>query len=416
MNRSSFLAAAMAASALFVMSGSAASANAPAPLPFEGVAVAQSQTADSQTAPPATTPASDVQTGGTTLPAVPVPPATPPVASATANLTPSTPAPAAPSGGEVAAPATPGALTPAATTPTELVAESVRATGTQADTAAGGRPTDSLLPSDAGAASGAPHPAAPASPSGQILERTLPGLERRLRGVQNQMNDLERRLAAGGSAPAKSLVRLSRSLELIAPALVALGTQVDAGGRLSPHLRHLLHRVNKRLGGANASAAALAVALRRSGMRGPEVALLLHELQDFQALTPGFAAFPAGPLLTQTQPVNAAYVAFTHDQTAPAPAPAPAPPPHRAAAPQRPAAANEATAWQRPAAPDDLLRQASASGSASAGPGGGFSAAGLAALAALLGVLALPRLLSRVQLPPMRCYAAVFLVPLQRPG
>jgi hypothetical protein len=248
------------------------------------------------------------------------------------------------------------------------------------------------------------------------LERTLPGVERRLRGVQHQMNDLQRRLAQGGSAPSKSLVRLTRSLELIAPALVALGTQVDAGGPLSPRLRDLLHRVNKRLGGANASAAALADALRRSGLRGPEVALLLHELQDFQTLTPGFAAFTAGPQLTQTQPVYAADVAYTHDQGAPASTPAPGAPPHQAAAPQRSAAANEATAWQRPAAPDELLRQASASGSASAGPGGGFSAAGLAALAALLGTLLLPRLLSRVQLPPMRCYAAVFLVPLQRPG
>ncbi|HYN52785.1 MAG TPA: hypothetical protein VES62_17840 [Thermoleophilaceae bacterium] len=254
------------------------------------------------------------------------------------------------------------------------------------------------------------------SPSGKILERTLPGVERRLRGVQNQMDDLQRRLAAGGSAPSKSLVRLSRSLGLIAPALVALGTQVDAAGPLSPDLRHLLHRVNNRLGGANASAAALAAALRRSGMRGPEVALLLHELENFQALTPSFAAFTTGPQLAQAQPINAADVAYTHDGTAPASAPAPSSPPQHAAPPQRPAAANEATAWQRPAAPDDLLRQASASGSASAGPGGGFSAAGLAALAALLGLLALPRLLSRVQLPPMRCYAAVFLVPLQRPG
>jgi hypothetical protein len=37
-------------------------------------------------------------------------------------------------------------------------------------------------------------------------------------------------------------------------------------------------------------------------------------------------------------------------------------------------------------------------------------------LAALLCGLALPQLLSRLQLPPMRCYAATFLVPLERPG
>ena len=254
--------------------------------------MAQAQTADSQTA---TNTTSDVQAGGTPAPVVSVPPASEPVVPAPATESPSTPATAAPSGGEVAAPATPGALTPAAETPTEVVAESVRATANPADTAAGGRTTDSPLPSDTGAASSAPHPVGTASPSGTILERTLPGVERRLRGVQHQMDDLQRRLAQGGSAPSKSLVRLTRSLELIAPALVALGTRVDAGGPLSPHLRHLLHRVNKRLGGANASAAALADALRRSGLRGPEVALLLHELQDFQSLTPGFAAFTAGP-------------------------------------------------------------------------------------------------------------------------
>ena len=246
-----------------------------------------------------------------------------------------------------------------------------------------------------------------------ILERSLPAVERRLRGVQTQMDDLQRRLAGGGSASSQSLVRLRRSLELIAPALVAIGVQVDDAGPLSPHLQNLLNRVNTRLDGAHHSAAALADALRASGVSGPELDLLLRELQSFQAVSP---AFLSSHQLTAKPPVYAAHVAYTQAPPLAASAPAPATPTHQAARPETAAATSGATASQQPAAPDELLQQVAASGSASAGPGGAFSAAGLAALAALLGVLALPRLLSRVQLAPMRCYAAIFLVPLQRPG
>ncbi|MGZ5338372.1 MAG: hypothetical protein ACXWEE_02045 [Thermoleophilaceae bacterium] len=249
--------------------------------------------------------------------------------------------------------------------------------------------------------------------SGVILERALRAVERRLRGVQTQMDDLQRRLAGGGSASSQSLVRLRRSLELIAPALVAIGVQVDDAGPLSPHLQHLLNRVNTRLDGAHRSAAALADALRASGVSGPEVDLLLRELQSFQAMSP---ALLSSDQLTAKPPVYAAHVAYTQAPPAAASAPAPATPTYQAARPETAAATSGATASQQPAAPDELVQQVAASGSASAGPGGAFSAAGLAALAALLGVLALPRLLSRVQLAPMRCYAAIFLVPLQRPG
>ena len=245
------------------------------------------------------------------------------------------------------------------------------------------------------------------------MERALPAVERRLRGVQTQMDDLQRRLAGGGSASSQSLVRLRRSLELIAPALVAIGVQVDDAGPLSPHLQNLLNRVNTRLDGAHHSAAALADALRASGVSGPELDLLLRELQSFQAVSPSFLS---SDQLTAQATVYAAHVAYTQAPPAAASVPAPATPTHQAARPETAAATSGASASQQPAAPDELVQQVAASGSASAGPGGAFSAAGLAALAALLGVLALPRLLSRVQLAPMRCYAAIFLVPLQRPG
>ena len=247
-----------------------------------------------------------------------------------------------------------------------------------------------------------------------ILERALPAVERRLRGVQTQMDDLQRRLAGGGSASSQSLVRLRRSLELIAPALVAIGVQVDDAGPLSPHLQSLLNRVNTRLDGAHRSAAALADALRASGVSGPELDLLLRELQSFQAVNPSFLS---SDQLTAKPPVYAAHVAYTQAPPARGIRAGAGYAQHQAARPETAAATSGATtASQQPAAPNELVQQVAASGSASAGPGGGFSAAGLAALAALLGVLALPRLLSRVQLAPMRCYAAIFLVPLQRPG
>lgn len=66
--------------------------------------------------------------------------------------------------------------------------------------------------------------------------------------------------------------------------------------------------------------------------------------------------------------------------------------------------------------PDKPAPSSPAPGSASASPGGGFFAAGLASLAAILIGLALPRLRARLELPPRGRCTVAFLRPLERPG
>ena len=418
MNRPTFFGLAFAATALLLVSANDARADTAVAVSTEGVASAEAPTAPVQPPPttpvvPAPSPTTGGATGTTTTPAATTPATTP----ATGQTT--TPAPGTSQATSNATPPTATEIVQATTPPgsgtqSGVAVNSVKPPSTQAAVPPAGRITASAPPSAPIAPSGQNYPAhTTTGQSGVILERALPAVERRLRGVQTQMDDLQRRLAGGGSASSQSLVRLRRSLELIAPALVAIGVQVDDSGPLSPHLQSLLNRVNTRLDGAHRSAAALADALRASGVSGPELDLLLRELQSFQAVSPSFLS---SDQLTAKPPVYAAHVAYTQAPPAGASAPAPATPTHQAARPETAAATSGATVSQQPAAPDEVVQQVAASGSASAGPGGAFSAAGLAALAALLGVLALPRLLSRVQLAPMRCYAAIFLVPLQRPG
>jgi hypothetical protein len=248
-------------------------------------------------------------------------------------------------------------------------------------------------------------------PLGSSLERLLPGVERELRTVQAQIDDLERRLDNGAPAPKSRLIRLRSSLERITPALLALEVQLDAAGRLSPRLRALLHRVRVRLAGARASAADLIATLRRVGARGPELRLLLRELGRFRTLH----AELASKLGAERAPVpsepgaNAAYT-----QVHPAPA---ASPQHAATAPlERRAAGRPATGSPDGGGPDEPAPGSSAPGSASATPGGASSAASLALLATLLIGLLLPRLRARLALSPDRRYTVAFLAPLERPG
>ena len=248
------------------------------------------------------------------------------------------------------------------------------------------------------------------------LEPLLPGVERELRTVQAQIDDLGRRLDRGAPAPTRRLIRLRSSLARITPVLLALGVQLDAAGRLSPRLRALLHRVRVRLVGARASAADLVGALRRAGARGPELRLLLRELGRFRMLHAALASklgaerasAPSGP------GANAAYT-----QVLPAPAAAPrhaatAPPGRRAAG--RPATGSRGRGGPDEPAPWSSAPGSSAPGSASANPGGASSAASVALLATLLIGLALPRLRACLALSPGRRYTVAFLAPLERPG
>jgi hypothetical protein len=57
-----------------------------------------------------------------------------------------------------------------------------------------------------------------------------------------------------------------------------------------------------------------------------------------------------------------------------------------------------------------------APGAGTASPGGSFSFAAAVALAMLLIALALPALLTRLDLPPSRRYSVALIAPLERPG
>jgi hypothetical protein len=445
MTRPWFLVSALASTALFFVAAGTAGADTGAATAGAdtGAATAGADTGATTAAPeptavigsPATEPVpalatagpapGEIQTGGSAASAGSAPPApqpqVPPVqlpqrpAVTPTAASPTAPSVSAPSPAQTTTPTVPANQT---SQPASAAAPVEQARPTSVPTSEAPAATRETAPALASVPVAAPDIGVGAVPAprtegrhGVILERLLPDVERRLRGVQEQIGDLQRQLAVGVPPPPKSLMRLRMELESIAPALSALEARVDASGHLSPELRQLIDRVHTRLDGTRASAATLAAALRDSGLRGPEVQLLLSELGDFQALGSGLLPdvhrAPAPALHASMGDVVHASV-----QTAPAAASVQqaAPPP------ARPASGHPATVSQGSGPPDGLAAPVSAPGSASASPSGAFAVAGLAALAAFLCALALPQLLSRLQLPPMRCYAATFLVPLERPG
>jgi hypothetical protein len=248
-------------------------------------------------------------------------------------------------------------------------------------------------------------------PLGSGLERVLPDLERELRRVQAQIDDLQRRLDGGAPAPKSGLIRLRSSLERIAPVLLALELRLGAAGRLGPRLWALQHQVRVRLAAARASAGELIAGLRRSGERGHELRRLLRELESFCALEAELASNAgAGTASALSEPrADAAYT-----QLRPALA---ASPQHAATVSlERRAAGRAATRPRDREGPDPPLPWSSTSGSATASPGGAFSAAGLTLLATLAIALAAPRLRGwALRLPADRPYT-VALAPLGRPG
>jgi hypothetical protein len=247
-------------------------------------------------------------------------------------------------------------------------------------------------------------PAGASRPAG--LAQLLPTVEHSLAGVQRQIDDLQRRLDEGGSPSPVRLTRLRSSLALIAPALLELQRRLHAGGPLTSRDRALLRRIGAQLADTRVSAAALIAALRRSGMSGRELRLLLRELESFHAQQAVLAAGSvAGPA-----PLSLGAV----------PAGAPALPTLRAPvvlAPAEPrAAATRASAPRQPGGPERAPSSTPAPGSATASSGGSFSTAGLASLAVLLVGLALSQLRCRLAPSPGRWRPVVFLTPLERPG
>jgi hypothetical protein len=426
MNRPWFLVPALAATALFLVAAGTASADTSdaAAAPEAAPAVASPE-AEPVPAPVTAAPA-ETQTGGSAASAGSVAPPPQMQLQAPPAVTPAAPSSTTPTPGSSTT-SSAGTASPAQTTTPAVPANQTSLPASPAAPVEQARPT-SVPTSEAPAATRETAPALASMPvaapaveaaavpaprtegrHGVILERLLPDVERQLRGVEAQIGHLQRQLAVGVQPPPTSLMRLRLKLELIAPTLIALEARVDATGQLSPELRQLLHRVHRHLDGTRASAAALAAALRRSGLQGHEVQLLLRELGDFQALGPGVLPdVQAAPAL----PASTGGVVHASVQMEPALASVR----HAAPPPARQASGHPATLSQGSGPPAGLAAHVSAPGSASAGPSGGFAVAGLAALAALLCALALPQLLSRLQLPAMRCYAATFLVPLERPG
>jgi hypothetical protein len=309
---------------------------------------------------------------------------------------------------------TPPASTDPGTDETAAFASSTSGTNPSAEQASESRAAASAAPAVTPSKPAAAAEAAttPTDQPGGTLEGLLSDVRQELRNAQGQINDLRRDLDDGAPPPPDHLTRLRATLVQIAPMLVALEVRLQAAGRLTPHLRDLLHRVRSDLRGVQVTAHGLVTALRRSGARGPELRLLMRELEHLGAIgsalvwTPGVR--PAGaPLVAGSSP------AYSQLQPAPVagPPPAAAPPAERRAADRPPPEPDgrgnvEPPPWST----------APSAGSATASPGGAFFFAGAAALTMLLIGLGLPALRARLELPPGRRYTAAFLAPLERPG
>jgi hypothetical protein len=261
----------------------------------------------------------------------------------------------------------------------------------------------------------APVTSKPAAPKpGNALERRLSGVGRGLRDVQEQIHDLRRGLADGAPPPASRLNRLRATLVRVTPMVIALEVRLQAAGRLSPHIRHLLHGVRGDLQEVHVAAAGLVAALRGSGARSTELRLLLRELEAFLAVGSTLAPNPG----LDQMPASAASV--PGGSTAPTqlqPIPATSPTPNAAGPPAPRAESPDAPGPSHAPAGAEVVPSSAAPGSATAGPAGSsFFFAAVAGIMALLLGIALPALWARLDLPPGRPYAAAFLTPLERPG
>jgi hypothetical protein len=248
-------------------------------------------------------------------------------------------------------------------------------------------------------------------PPGDGLGHLISDVRRELRSVRGQIDDLQRRLDDGAPPPQNRLIELRASLVQIAPMLVALEMQLDAAGRLSPHLRSLLRRVRSELHGARVKAAGLVAALHNSGAHGAEVRLLLRELENFRALGSVLAAGP-GLARARAAPVSSVSAAYMSVQ----PAPATSPTQPSAASPKQADGGRPTTGSRDGQGGGEPPPWAPAPGSATASPGGAFLFAGLASLTILLIGLAMPALRALLELLPGRPYSVAFLEPLERPG
>jgi hypothetical protein len=326
--------------------------------------------------------------------AAPVAPAVDPLGSAAAPATDPAPPPAA-----TPEPAAPPA--PPAAAPPHQAAPVASATDTPLVSAPAG-PSARSAGATRRPATGVQSPSPP--------DVSLPGVVRDLRTLQGDVEDIARQLARGGTPPPGRLNRLRSSLERLAPVLLALNARGDGLLGAGEGTRRLLHRVRARLGTAQVATAGLIVALRRSGLQGPAALALIRELESFGALGHGLDLTP-GPILpaptaAPVVPARPAVVLARTSSSSPN-EPSVARPPAGAA--PRAGDAPKGTSGHSPAP------WSFAGGSSSASASAALSVAGIAALAALLLALALPRLLTRLQLPPGRGHAVALVLALERP-
>jgi hypothetical protein len=412
----------------------APAAPAPAASSDQGAPAAPEAPAGGASAPSGVAPVQEwVQPGPTETPADPSPTATgstPTTTGSTPTTTGSAPGGASDTSGSPGGTATTPSTqrideTPAAATEPRLDETAASASSTSGDDSSAEQAPESRAAagSTAAAASAAVTPSKPATaaeaastPTGQAggtLQGLLADVRQELRSAQGQIDDLRRDLDHGAPPPPDRLTRLRTTLVRIAPMLVALEVRLQATGRLTPHLRHLLQSVRSDLRGVRVTADDLVTALRRSGARGAELRLLLRELDHFAAmastldLTPGLrplaapAAQGATPAYSRLQPVPVA-----------GPPAAAAPPAERPAADRAPPdprdrpGDGQAQPWSTATSP----------GAATASPGGAFFFAGVASLTTLLIGLGLPALRARLEVLPGRRYTAAFIAPLERPG
>jgi hypothetical protein len=314
---------------------------------------------------------------------------------------------------------------PAASEPADDAATAVAA-GTsghdpsteQAPEPAAPSPVSLATPIKPGVLAEATSPQAGSQPA-DSLEQLLTDVGRRLRNVQGQIDDLRQHLDRG-APPAKSrLIDLRASLVRIAPMLVALEASLDAAGRLSPHLKQLLHRVRSDLRGVHVTAVGLIAALRDSGARGAEVRLLLSELEMFGALSAALGSSPAVGLAPTTSPagVGPGYAALHLPAAGSATQPSAGVLESGSTGPRTTGSHDGPGSRSRDGrGSEEPPPWSPVPGSATAGPGGAFFFAAVAALTMLLIALTLPALRARLDLPPGRRYTVAFLAPLERPG
>jgi hypothetical protein len=253
----------------------------------------------------------------------------------------------------------------------------------------------------------------PTGQAGGTLQGLFSDVRQELRSAQGQIDDLQRDLDHGAPPPPDRLTRLRATLVRIAPMLVALEVRLQATGQLTPHLRQLLHRVRSDLRGVRVTAHDLVTALRRSGARGPELRLLLRELDHFAAMASALDLTP-GMRPAAAPPAQGATAAYSQLQPVPVAGPpaAAAPPAERPTAdrpqaePRDPPGDEQAQPWSTATSP----------GAATASPGGAFFFAGVASLTMLLIGFGLPALRARLEVLPGRPYTAAFIAPLERPG